>query len=409
MPLIVFTGKRRKRIPPPRPDPRAVFSGALAQLKQVVRLKRKQSERLYPQASPQQRQRFLPVLNAIQTGVPGQLLRPMEIRARPALPREETAPPMNLPRLNSAHRYEIEFAFTFVISNDDPRTKTETIADFRGTDAELKAEIEQMIDDYIGRENPQILEITITKTRDLTTMRYVEYNAANMRMREYQPLDIVNLFGEKIQLITSEDNCVKAVLRKKYPKIAEQKKDPIGNLGNADGVSTADIKQFCEKYKIPMVAYGVHGNVIDQHKPDSKNYPSLIYLAYGNHIYPVKGILHDLHFKKTNPDKLTHQQLSSEDLQLKFDELINVRHRHPSSIEISPVGQTIRSFIDGTTIYFYNAQYDDCCDILKTYGLENLLTPHITQSAVWSHIAEHYQGDDYRSFFPIDHVKSPLH
>jgi hypothetical protein len=412
MPLIVFTGKRRKRIlPPPRPDPRAVFSGALAQLKQVVRLKRKQSERLYPQVPSQQRQRFLPVLNAIRSEdvPPRQLLRPMEIPARPALPRQENVPPMNLPHLNSAHRYEIEFSYTFVISNDVPRTRTYTIADFRGTDAELRAEMERIIDDYIGRENPQILENIVLRARDLTTMQYVEYNAVNMRMREYQPLDIVNLFGEKIQLITSDDNCVKAVLRKKYPKIAEQRKDPIGSLGNADGVSTADIKQFCEKYKIPMVAYGVHGNVIDQHKPDSKNYPSLIYLAYGNHIYPVKGVLHDLHFKKTNPDKLIHQQLSSEDLQVKFDELINVHRRHPSDIEINPVGQTIRSFIDGNTIYFYNSQYDDCRDILKSYGLENLLTPNISLSSVWSHIAEHYQGDDYRSFFPIDHVKSPLH
>ena len=406
---VVYTGVRRKRIVAPPPDPRAVFGRALVQLKQTVRQRRKQSQRFAPPVPSQQRQRFLPVLNAVVDPKRPPLRRPMEIPARPALPREENAPPRNLPHLNSAHRYEISFSYRFIVSNDDPRTKTETIAEFRGTDAELRAEMEQIIDDYIGRENPQILDITVTQTRDVTTREFVQYNAANMRMREYQPLDVVNLFGEKIKLTETDENCVKAVLRKKYTKIADQKKkDPIGKLGNADGVTTADIKEFCVKYKIPMVAYGVHGNIIDQHKPDSKNYPSLIYLAYGNHIYPINGVLHSLHFKKTNPDKLVHQQLSSEDLQVKFDELINVERRHPSNIEINPFGETIRSFTDGETVYFYNPHYDDCCDILKAYGLENLLTPNISPFVVWNHIIEHYHGDDYRSFFPIEHTKSPL-
>ena len=402
---VVYSGRRRKRIPPPPFDPRRVFSGALAQLKQVVRLKRKQSQRLYPPPPPSQQRQLLPVLKAVREGV---ALKPLlAIPQRPALPRPERFAPRIITTLNSRRTYSVKYSFTFVISNDDPRTERGTITQFRGTNTDLEIEIHDEIEERYGHTQYHLISVDITSVQDITTQEIMRYDINNMRMRDYKPLDVVNLFDNTIRLTETTENCVREVLRKKYPDISKQKKDPIGKLGTADGVSTEDLITFCSKYKIRMVGFDVYGNVIGKHIPETKSHKhaSLVYLAFNDHIYPVKG--KELHFKHLKPQKL--QQHSHEELQVFFSDLIHVHRRHPSEVKINPDDQTIRSFIDGDTHHFYNPHYDECELILKSYDLHHLIVYNISFQKTMELITEYYETEDLRSFFPVDHIKTPLY
>jgi len=408
---VVYTGVRRKRIVAPPPDPRAVFGRALAQLKQTVRQRRKQSQRFAPPVPPQQRQRFLPVLNAIQTG---------ERRLRPALalpPRILEAPRKFKKRviggLDRRRIYRVRFSYTILISGDagDPNATTipetkELPYEFRGTDDQLNDAILDYIADRWNPHGGQLIDLGDVVITDLNGERLDYRPAERMRLREpREALDVVNIFDNIVRLTQTDENCVKNVLREYYPEISKLKKDPIGKLGTADGVTVKEIKQFCADYKICMVAFDVKGKVMEQHVPDTKSHKhkNLAFLAYHDHIYPLKG--KSVYFTKKDPDT-KEVKLTEEEMQNTFDHLIHEERRVPSFVNLRD--EMLTSFQDGNTMYFKNDAYDACKALLEEYDLLHKLKYDTTYADALRYIEQAHNEADYESFFPIQHVKTPL-
>ena len=356
------------------------------------------------------RTRARPILNLIPAAPP--LRRPLEIpeRRRP-LPLANQQQPRRTRlqgELDPRHTYYVKFTYRYRIS-ETIGTYHGTIYSFRGTRAELDEQVNDVIQGDFGMENFELLEEPVITIEDLTTRQELQYNASVMRLREYAPMDVVNLFDNTILLSETEDNCVKTFLRERYPDIAKQKKDPIGKLGNEHGVSTDEIQAFCEKYKIPMIAFNPYGECIARNILDADiktKYKKLVFLAYHNHIYEVKG--KELHFAKVR-ETIQSQYLTSEDLQTKFNELIKDQHRHPRNVLLNTHDDQVRSFEDGETLYFHNPFYLDCKTILEAFSLEHLLQPASGYMEVFEILMKYYQAEPLKSFFPIEHAKGALH
>lgn len=355
------------------------------------------------------RTRVRPLLNVIPAAPP--LRRPLEIpeRRRP-LPLANQQPRRTRLQgeLEPRHEYQVRFTYRFRIS-ETTGTWTGNIYSFRGTRNQLDEQVNDIIDDTFAMENFELLEEPVVNLIDLTTRGEIRYTPSVMRLREYAPMDVVNLFDNAILLSETEDNCVKTFLRNRYPDIAKQKKDPIGKLGNEQGVSTDEIEAFCKKYKIPMVAFNPYGDRIARNLLDDNTkskYKKLVFLAYHNHIYEVKG--KELLFAKVKEDIQT-RYLTIEDLQTKFNELIKEHHRHPRNVLLNPYDDQVRSFEDGETLYFHNHYYPDCKIILESFSLEHLLQPTTTYMDVFEILLKYYQAEPLKSFFPIDHAKGALH
>ena len=273
-------------------------------------------------------------------------------------------------------------------------------------------DVHQFIHDEITRYfNHELWELipdgtTINITQNRITR---EFDYVNNRMRDTTPFNLsVNIFRNLIEIEPTDENCVKTYLRKAYPDISKQKKDPIGNLGTADGVSTEELKEFCSKYHIKMLAYDIHKKVIASFIPAkfSKKFKSLIYLYYGNHIYPIEN----KYLETKTPQELVHQHISDpQTLHEKFCELIS-QHILPSDIHAD--NTEISSFIHDNTHYFYNDEYEDCLTILKAFGIEDKIVPYIRLTTVMNYIETIYTQckiSPYLSFFPIEHIKSPFY
>ena len=114
-----------------------------------------------------------------------------------------------------------------------------------------------------------------------------EFKLTDMGLKDNKPLKI-SVFNEEIEMIDNNNNCVKSLLIKKYPKIS---KNTINNIGNDEGVTTNEIKIFCQKYNIKMTALDINCNIISQFIPEkiNKSYSSLTFIAYNNHIYELSN------------------------------------------------------------------------------------------------------------------------
>ena len=277
---------------------------------------------------------------------------------------------------------------------------------YRGND--LKGEIYRKITEAVDHEAWDFEDaenVGIDIREGNKAVRQFDYK--NNRMRDSQPFNLsVNIFRNLIEVEPSQENCVKTYLRKAYPDISKQKKDPIGNLGNEDGVTPEELKEFCKQRHIKMIAYNTNKEVIATYKPEvfSKKYKALIYLYYGNHIYPIDNKYLET---KTNPN-IKPQYLTEEDLADKFNELITA-HILPSNIHI--YADKVDSFIHESTHYFYNPEYEDCLQVLTAFGIEDKITPKINYINLMDLIETIYtqsQSSPYTSFFPIDHIKTPM-
>jgi len=79
-----------------------------------------------------------------------------------------------------------------------------------------------------------------------------------------------------------------AYLSTKYPTIPVEEYFEIIADG---GVTTNDILDFCQRYRIKCIAYDVDKNIIGQYHINNPKRKPLIYIAHNNHIYPVENKL----------------------------------------------------------------------------------------------------------------------
>jgi len=225
------------------------------------------------------------------------------------------------------------------------------------------------------------------------------FDLKRMKLKMASSYDITcNIYNEIIDIpLEKGENCVLKYLENKY----KQKRQNIAttyfkNSNVAEGISTEEIKNFCSLYKIKMIAYDILGNTIEKYKPEQKTKrANLIYIAYNNHIYPLKNkVLHrrlNINYKLEN--------LSSEIAVIKeFDKLIN-KKIIPSNVSINDINN-VTSFIHDNTLYFNNPSYNLSYKILSLFNIEDKIKHYTNEYSLIQNLEELYDITDTYSYFP---------
>ena len=269
----------------------------------------------------------------------------------------------------------------------------------------IEQAIEQAVYDYVATidpllANPNNIEIYFDTMEIMSQYSQQSLELIDNKLREAVPLE---LFYENIDTEKYKD-CVRDYLLKKYKKISRKK---IKALGNKEGVSTRELKEFCKDYKIKLIAYNVDGRVITKYIPPNHNknktssHPNLIFIAHNNHLYPLKNkYLHSL--KRASNIKPVENATKA------FIEFINnniepTNIKTLSSLDVDS-NDIIKSFQVKDTIYVKNDEYFKCRDILRSFGIEEKIHPFISLKNIGSIIENlyscNYAGGSINSFFP---------
>ena len=72
---------------------------------------------------------------------------------------------------------------------------------------------------------------------------------------------------EQVLNKSNDNNCLRNYLLNNY-KITSK---VINKLGNKDGITPCEIKQFCIKYNIKLILFNVECDIIVQYSPEKKN------------------------------------------------------------------------------------------------------------------------------------------
>jgi hypothetical protein len=184
-------------------------------------------------------------------------------------------------------------------------------------------------------------------------------------------------------------------------------KKVIKNLGNADGVSTKEILDLCKHKKIQCYAYDVNGRILAKFIPKkrNRNYASIYFIAYNNHIYPLKGKL-----RKQKVEYDTYEII--EDSYKKLNELLNAGYL-PLEVKATcnnpdKLGVHVVSFIHNRVKYIENDEYEKCLEILTKFNLQSKIHDFVRIFHLGSIIETAYNEEyNANSFWPnnIEFVK----
>jgi hypothetical protein len=264
------------------------------------------------------------------------------------------------------------------ILNDEKSIKDQMIADFLDENLAIHSDIMR------GEAEISVINLEFITKND------VSLQFDNMRLRGVN-LDIRRIYGESVDLNKSNDNnCVRNYLLQNY-KITSK---VINKLGNKDGVTPCEIKQFCIKYKIKLILFNIDGDIITQFTPEVKNksYKSLIAIIYNNHLYPLNN--KELH---RIPKKDITKCIYIENLDNKLIDILN-KNDVPSNVGIYL--NEITNIELGNTIYHKNKDYDFCNDILKKFGLGDNMTAFVNKKNIFKIIEKLFVKSSVDSFFP---------
>ena len=255
----------------------------------------------------------------------------------------------------------------------------------------IKTNIKQNDEDYLKSQPDKIIlgEEGYLKLECMSTVDdNIKFNISKMGLKDDKPL-IIDAFGKQ-QIEINNNNCVHDLLIKKYKQISA---NTIKKLGDINGVNVEQIKEFCKKYNIKMVAYDINLNVIDTHYPTNKRKISnLIFIAYNNHIYEI-----DNNYLKEYKTLKYNNIEYIQDLNTKLISFLDSGIL-PSNINCD--GINIKYFVVNNILYHNNDEYDTVKEILKIFGLLDKLTPFMTLSSVSDAIEELYKTNNIHSFFP---------
>jgi hypothetical protein len=230
---------------------------------------------------------------------------------------------------------------------------------------------------------------------DVVTANGSRLDTRSMKMREicYDNIQI-NLFNEVIEIDNSDENCVIAYLKHRYPKIEiESYFDET-----TDGIDSSQVLKFCNKNVIKCIGYDILGNIIVKNDKANKKMKPLIYIAYNNHMYPIKNKL----LRKQNTLETEFEYYTVDAIKNQFDNIIK-NHIIPRDIGISITksGALVNSFTHDDRVYHNNIYFDDCEKILKVFGCDDKMTNKITQYNVFDILCSLYNIPDYSSYNPI--------
>lgn len=223
----------------------------------------------------------------------------------------------------------------------------------------------------MGYNNIRVFNILTKNKRTLTLDK--------MTLREQTPLDLINLFNEDIPL--QNGNCIHSYMEDKYPKHATS----IQKLHNVD-----DIYNWSVTYRVKMIAYDINHNIIKSHYPEKKQkMKNLIFVAYNNHMYPIKNPTLHKHIPIKSVVKIV------DNIQTSFLELLR-SGCVPFNVMLSKT--TISNFsvieiidnIKTEIIFSDNKDYNKCRDILDKFGQLDKLTPGTTLKTIGSILEDLY-------------------
>ena len=275
---------------------------------------------------------------------------------------------------------------------------------FTGPASELRTRVDEVMAEFLDPfgEPYTILGVDVQLTA-IRTNQAVPFTYTQSRMLARNPIDLsVNIFSNTIRIVPTDENCVKSYLRTLFPNISKLKKDPIGSLGNASGVSTDEIREFCEYYHIHMVAFSIDKKPIATNIPkhNDKKHSGLYFVSYQNHMYPINNRCLE---QRREPINSIH--LHSTALFDKFHEVVQSGIL-PNAIRLE--NNEISSFKHDDTLFFTNPEYDDCSTVLSQFGLESKLKPSTRYTNVLYEIEKAYSSTNLNSFFPVHHTKLPF-
>ncbi len=259
---------------------------------------------------------------------------------------------------------------------------------------EIKNKIREQIDQKYESTDGKPENIEYTFRSFDTPQPYIP--PTKRRMRKSTPFNLhTNIFGNLIELKTTEDNCVPEVLRFLYPKLANRKTDVFKELKQAN---TEQVMAWCKRYNIRAIAYTIDKTVIAENIPDhdTSAYRTLAYVSYNNHMYPIQ---HKYLIEK--PSKIIKlEQLNQDDLNYRLKQIIR---DVPKSITL--YNNEVSSFIHENTQYFSNTEYNDCKTLISKFMFSDKVPHFITYSSVMKYIEPLYTNSSVDSFLPIHHTK----
>ena len=246
---------------------------------------------------------------------------------------------------------QINFIVNYWVSDNDSGLRTLGIQyKVKPADLSKSSLADIVIKEYFSGTEP-LNGITIQSSKIFNKQSGQEFKLANMTLREEQPLNICNLFNEVVPNENSS-NCVKNYLSKIWNKKRLPKRDRL----LLDSLHTIDqLLNYCIQRNAKMVAYNIAGKVIASHYPKLKNtnLKSLIFIAYNNHLYPLKNQV--LHKKTLRNTETTFQHTTNvEEVFKSFieDGIL------PGNIKLRD--SVIYSFVCNNIHYCNNPDYEDC-------------------------------------------------
>ncbi len=268
--------------------------------------------------------------------------------------------------------------------------------------ANSETEINQfIIDDIINKFTDTILVFKGFRIVSITNnkMNDKEMEFHNMKLREENPINLINLFGEKIDLNKSKDNCVKKLFES-LPEIQKKQIDKL--LSDKDYITPTEIYEFCKKNIIKCIIYDIDGKVLFNNKIKSHHFKPFYLLAFNEHCYPLKNE----YFKSKKTYKFIDTKkniMTQEEIDKKFMQIIK---SGVLPAEIQTDKSNLFSFIHNDEYYFVNEDYEICEKVLKSLGLEENLTMRTKRNNLINILIPLYNnGKINNSFFPYEFTK----
>jgi len=268
---------------------------------------------------------------------------------------------------------EIAFDYNLIIFDSEDDIKTTLTASIKDSD-------------------PRLSDVYFVKIEDIKAASLIDpdnyFEITKMGLKRDVPLKIDAFGKQEIEILPKEENCVHNLLLKKF-KISSKS---IKSIGDEKGVNVEQIKEFCIKYNIKMIAYDINLNVISAYYAIKSKHPSLIFIAYNNHIYEI-----DNNYLKQSKIQKYDKTEYVNDLKEKLIEFLD-NEILPSNINYD--GLNIRSFIVSNVLYHTNEDYDICKEILSKFGLLDKLNCSVTLCSISKIIEQLYTPENVNSFFP---------
>tara|TARA_R110002153_G_scaffold1136_7_gene5454 strand:- start:2328 stop:5414 length:3087 start_codon:yes stop_codon:yes gene_type:complete len=291
---------------------------------------------------------------------------------------------------------QIDFIVNYWVSDTDSGLRSFGLqSDIVPSELNKSTLADMVIEEYFSGAEP-VNGISIVDYKVYNQQSGQEFKLINMTLKEHTPLNICNLFNEVVPNENSS-NCVKNYLDKIWNKKRIPKRDKL----LFDSLHTIDqLLNFCIQRNIKIVAYNIMGKVIASHYPEIKDrrHKNLIFIAYNNHLYPLKNqVLNKITIKK-NPCKFQHTPNVDEVFKSFIKEGVL-----PANIKLRD--GKLSSFICDKVHYCNNPDYEDCKKILEMYGLGDKIHPYITKRNVVNivetvYLTEHGKKVKIDSFFP---------